>query len=283
MGPDDAGVRRRGLKGRPPRMFSPLRVIKALGWLASTDPAKRARVRKELARLSVGLFGDFYLGDDSKLWREDKQFRETFKVLSPHNYYSEERKFALREFVRLTAGLDGCLAECGANVGVSAYFMAEEAPTTELFLFDSFEGLSEPAEIDAAPAGIQTWRRGDMSADEEILRENLKEFSNITILKGWIPDRFSDVADRRFRLVHIDVDLYEPTQDSLEFFYPRLVAGGVIVMDDYGFLTCPGAFQAAESFMEDKPEHIVHLPTGQGVIIRGTVDTGPRPLGLPRS
>ena len=232
-------------------------------------------MRKELARLSAGLFGDFYLGDDSKLWREDQHFLQKFRALSPHNYYSEERKFALREFVRLTAGLDGCMAECGANVGVSAYFMAEEAPATELFLFDSFEGLSEPAEVDAAPAGIQTWHQGDMSADEAILRDNLKGFSNITVLKGWIPDRFPEVAERQFRLVHIDVDLYEPTRDSLEFFYPRMVSGGVIVMDDYGFLTCPGAFRAAESFMEDKLEHILHLPTGQGVIIRGGAGAAP--------
>jgi hypothetical protein len=68
--------------------------------------------------------------------------------------------------------------------------------------------------------------------------------------------------------VHIDVDLYQPTRDSLAFFYPRLVKGGVIVMDDYGFKTCPGATRAAEELATAQGVGILHLPTGQGVITK---------------
>jgi len=69
-------------------------------------------------------------------------------------------------------------------------------------------------------------------------------------------------------MIHSDVDLYEPTRDILEYFYPRLVPYGVILFDDYGFVSCPGVRQAAEEFFRDKPEEIIELATGQAAVIR---------------
>ena len=51
-----------------------------------------------------------------------------------------------------------------------------------------------------------------------------------------IPTRFDEVADRSFCFVHVDVDLFEPTRESIAFFYPRMVPGGVMLFDDYGFV-----------------------------------------------
>jgi O-methyltransferase len=67
----------------------------------------------------------------------------------------------------------------------------------------------------------------------------LSEFPFVHLYKGWIPSRFIEVEDRQFSFVHIDVDLYEPILDSLNFF-PKLVKGGVIVFDDYGITQFPG-------------------------------------------
>ncbi|MFA7608046.1 MAG: TylF/MycF/NovP-related O-methyltransferase [Rhodocyclaceae bacterium] len=212
--------------------------------------------------------GGHYVGDDYKLWLQDERFTQRFRELSPHNQFSMERKYALRELARSVVNLDGAVAECGSYVGVSAWFVASVIDGADFYLFDSFEGLSEPSKKDSAPEGLPQWQRGDLSATESELRRNLEDFLNIHVLKGWIPERFEDVFGLDFKLVHIDVDLYQPTLDSLEFFYPRLVAGGVIVMDDYGFANCPGAFEAANHYMRDKPECIIHLPTGQGVIIK---------------
>ena len=244
--------------------------VKFFQMLFSGDQAQRQRLRLEMARICAGFFGDYYLGDDNKLWRQDKDFLSKHPRLSPRHPFSEERKFTLREFVRHTDGLKGDMAECGSYTGASAYFMAEAAPQTPMFLFDSFEGLSLPGAEDSAENGIRYWKAGDMCSPEEILHQNLAEFDNIHVMKGWIPERFPEVSNHLFRLVHIDVDLYEPTLESLRFFYPRLEAGGVIVLDDYGFTTCPGAYKATNKFMSDKPEYVLHLPTGQGVIIRSS-------------
>lgn len=161
------------------------------------------------------------------------------------------------------------MAECGCFEGATAWFMADECPDTPLHLFDSFEGLSEPDRNDK-PEGDELfeWAKGDLSASEEKVRRNLAGFDNVSYYKGWIPTRFNDVADRRFRFVHLDVDLYQPTLDSLEFFYPRMVEGGVILLDDYGFTSCPGAKKATDEFFATRPEHVLHLPTGQGLAIK---------------
>ncbi|HEX3704868.1 MAG TPA: TylF/MycF/NovP-related O-methyltransferase, partial [Vicinamibacterales bacterium] len=67
----------------------------------------------------------------------------------------------------------------------------------------------------------------------------------------------SDIEAERFEfganwvriLLHIDVDLYEPTRDSIAFLYERMNPGGIVVCDDYGFMTCPGATKAIDEFL----------------------------------
>jgi O-methyltransferase len=251
------------------KQYALQRLAKTLRWLAVGTPPQRRRVRHECARIAASIFGDYPVSDDYKLWREDKEFLQRFSELSPHNPYSADRKFTLREFVRFTQSISGAIAECGSHTGVSAYYLAESAPETTVFLFDSFEGLSTQDDVDhAASPNVMPWQRGDLSAKESILRQNLNKFKNISIKAGWIPQRFYEVAEQSFRLVHIDVDLYRPTLDSMQFFYPRVNPGGVIVLDDYGSLRCPGAHRAIQEYMSNKPEYVMHLTTGQGIVIR---------------
>ena len=68
--------------------------------------------------------------------------------------------------------------------------------------------------------------------------------------------------------MHIDVDLHQPTYDSLEFFYKRTTPGGIVLCDDYGSIHCPGAKKAMDTFFRDKPEEIIALSTGQAFIVK---------------
>jgi hypothetical protein len=181
----------------------------------------------------------------------------------------DDRCFILLDLARKTRAISGDIAECGSRFGRSATFMLTgRGPASEktLFVFDSFEGLSEPTAEDRLEGGEAYWSKGDILAPVEIIKENLKEYPNVQIMQGWIPARFPEVADRAFSLVHIDVDLHQPTLDSLEFFYPRMTAGGFIVCDDYGSEHCPGAKRAFDEFFADKPETVLHLTTGQCVV-----------------
>ncbi|HSG88260.1 MAG TPA: TylF/MycF/NovP-related O-methyltransferase [Pseudomonadales bacterium] len=165
-------------------------------------------------------------------------------------------------------GIEGATAECGSRFGKSTFFLLSGLadPQRAHHIFDSFAGLSESTAEDRARAGIRTWQAGEMSVDEQTARAQLAAWPQCVFHKGWIPDRFDDVADETFACVHIDVDLYEPTRATLEFFWPRLAAGGVIVSDDYGLATCPGVKRAFEEFFADRPEHPLPLPSGQVLV-----------------
>jgi O-methyltransferase len=215
--------------------------------------------------LFYAVYPGAFLGESSKACWDDSDFVADYLRLCAGNRRSFERKYLVAELVKGLGHVAGDLAECGVYTGATAFFMLQACRAAghprSLHLFDSFEGLSAPESPDGA-----YWRGGDLAVPEAEARATLAGFDDVHVYRGWIPDRFSEVADRRFAFVHIDVDLYQPTLDSLAFFYPRVSPGGIIVCDDYGFTTCPGATQAVTEFMRDKPERVAHLPTGQGVV-----------------
>jgi O-methyltransferase len=200
----------------------------------------------------------------------DTEFLADYERFDRSNYRSFDRKFAMNELLKLALPLDGDLAECGVFRGSSAYFLAKgmamRSQKKRLHLFDSFAGLSEPKlDLDGAH-----WRSGDLACGLAEVAFNLKQHaSRIIFHAGWIPEKFSEVFDNKFCFVHVDVDLYEPTRDTLAFFGPRIVRGGLIICDDYGFETCPGARRAMDEYAAASEQTVVHLPTGQGVIFAG--------------
>jgi O-methyltransferase len=162
----------------------------------------------------------------------------------------------------------GDTAECGVRYGKSTFFLLRAIGdwSRPHHIFDSFQGLSETGEEDLPSVGLEAWAQGDISVEEQKTRSNLARFPNCHFYRGWIPDRFTEIADRNFALAHIDVDLYQPTIDSLEFFYPRMTRGGLLICDDYGFASCPGATRAFDEFFANRPEPIIPIPSGQCLV-----------------
>jgi O-methyltransferase len=235
----------------------------AVRWLRA-GPDQREQVGITLlARLAEVLCPRYVLTDPEKAWYDDVVFFRAFYSLERYEN-TADRRYLLAQLLFLAESVPGDTAECGVYAGTSSWFICEHfAGSGRLHHgFDSFAGLSEPKAVDGA-----FWRSGDLQADECAARELLSPY-DAQLYPGWIPERFDEVAERRFAFVHVDVDLYEPTRDSFAFFYPRVSPGGILLCDDYGFTTCPGARRAVDEFMAEKPEPVVHLPTGQGVVIK---------------
>jgi hypothetical protein len=234
---------------------------------ASVAPADRLAALAETCRR---LFPSYRLTWDSLAWFEFQEFNAYLARFGEADGFNAHRRYAVRELLRLTAGIPGDTAECGVYQGAGSYLMAEanrRAGRNETHHgFDSFVGVSRPTGKDGS-----YWTEGALASPADVARGKLAEFGDaVRLYPGWIPERFGEVADRAFRFVHLDVDLYEPTRGSLEFFYPRVVPGGVVVCDDYLFLTCPGATAAVDEFLADKPEKMIGLPGGGGFFVRGT-------------
>lgn len=176
-----------------------------------------------------------------------------------------DRRFFLWQLGKLCRLLPGATADCGIAYGTSTYFfLTGLGPRDKAhYIFDSFEGLSTPQPVDGA-----TWAKGDIRVEEDVVRNNLKSFDRCRYFKGWIPSRFAELPEEIYAFVHIDVDLYQPTFDCLKYFYTRLCPGGIILGDDYGFTSCPGARKAFDEFFADKPEMLFEIPNGQVMIVK---------------
>lgn len=201
-----------------------------------------------------------------RIFLEDEHFLNWYKCyVSKYNFRSLDRKYILNELIKLISDIEGDTVECGAFEGASSYLICENIKHTpkQHHVFDSFEGLSKPNLKDG-----NYWKQGDLSSSEKIIKNNLNCFKNVHYYKGWIPEHFYKLEEQMFSFVHIDVDLYQPTKDSVEFFYERVSKGGVFLFDDYGFNTCPGAKLAIDEFFRNKPEEIILLPTGQSFVIK---------------
>ncbi|MCO6453687.1 MAG: class I SAM-dependent methyltransferase [Pirellulaceae bacterium] len=231
--------------------------------------SERRLVRYWLGERAAAWIGNCWVAEDLKAWQGDREFLEAYRRFEPRNMRSAERKFTVRELVRSLADVPGDTAECGVYRGATSYFICRERPHGTHHLFDSFQGLSPPLACDLPDQPrVDSWRAGDLAIPLDEVRANLAEFPGVRFHPGWIPDRFPEVADRRFCFVHIDVDLYQPTLDSLRFFYERSVPRGILVCDDYGYLNCPGAKRACDEFARSIAEPLIHLPTGQAVIFK---------------
>ncbi len=183
-----------------------------------------------------------------------------------------DRAWTLINAFQHVRSLTGEVWETGVYQGGSASLLkslieesqatAGEQPTF-LRLFDSFEGLPP------SDHKLDLHHTGDFNDTgiEQVIRIVGTE-DWIDFRKGWIPETFTGLEDSRIRLAHIDVDLYQPILDSCAFIYPRLVPGGVLVFDDYGFPSCPGARAAIDEFFKDKPESPLILINGQCVVVR---------------
>jgi hypothetical protein len=216
-------------------------------------------------RIGRRMLPDFMIADRGRLFLHDEHFVSCFQRFSPENWKPFERRWNLRQFLRQAQKVEGHFAECGVFEGANAFLMCEVAQAIgrEVHLFDSCEGLSVPNEADG-----NFWKQGDLAASVEAVRRTLGPFSCYKIYKGWIPSEFPKVSHERYSFVHIDVDLEQPTYDSIAFFYPRLTRNGIILLDDHGFDTCPGARKAVLDFMDGKPEPVLDLSSGQGLIIK---------------
>jgi hypothetical protein len=175
----------------------------------------------------------------------------------------KDRRNFLRDFeyrhifmlVKKTEKIDGDVAEVGVYKGGSAKLISETTKK-QVHLFDTFKGLPEVSEGD----NKSQFKKGDYCAPYDDVRNYLKTNLNVTLYKGIFPLTAGPVKDRKFSFVHLDVDTYKSTLDCLEFFYPRMNSGGVIISHDY--TSAIGVRKAFDEFFMDKREIIIDSLTG---------------------
>jgi O-methyltransferase len=149
--------------------------------------------------------------------------------------------------------LDGDVAEVGVYRGGTANIICEYNKNSNVFLFDTFCGMPFFDEEKDREWIVGSFAQIDYNAILDIF----KKYPFCFIYKGIFPQETShNIIDKKFKFVHLDVDNYQSYKECLEFFYDRMITGGVIVFDDYDCDCCPGANIAVDEFFKDKPENI---------------------------
>ena len=96
-----------------------------------------------------------------------------------------------------------------------------------------------------------------------------KKYSNVFLIKGWIPEIFTVLDNsNKYKFVHLDVDLYQPTYDSLSYIFSKLVKGGIIITDDYKSKAFPGNKKAFNKFFFENNLDFFALNSNQAVFIK---------------
>lgn len=199
-----------------------------------------------------------------------------------------ERLYNLLSFFQYAVkNTSGDFIECGVFRGYSGLALAilskaitdgSEACPRPIWLLDSFEGLSAPSSQDAINSGrdghpeqFLPMKAGHFATSLDSVKGAFHDIENVHFVKGWIPEVFAQLHNDRWGFVHIDVDLYSPIKDCLEYFYPRLEIGGVIINDDFGSPLFPGARKAWEEFFSSRGLGYAILDSGQAVYVKKEV------------
>ena len=243
----------------------------------------RERGRRWLLRYGTRFWPGTYLGHipdrydpfggNAARQRTENTFysAEDFKRFASGNEENNGGDAARWYFLNLTIeqllkeGIAGDVAELGVYKGNTAAILARFAERigSRCYLFDTFEGFAERdmSGVDAgSPMAFRDTRLDDV-------RELVKSDAGVYV-QGWFPESLAQLdVDPRFALVHIDCDLYKPMKAGLEYFYPRMVSGGVLVMHDYMSLYWRGVEQAIDEFLVDKPERLVCIPDKSGTVV----------------
>lgn len=225
-----------------------------------------------LRKFGAALLPGYRFSYNQFSWWRNEAFNRYLVRFGELDGMNTDRRFMVYELARMARAVPGDTAECGVFKGASSFLicLAQQETGKHHHIFDSFAGLSPPGSRDG-----NYWKSGSLACSLEEVQSNLRDFPNVHYYRGWIPDRFPSVVDCQFSFVHIDVDLEQPTYDSADFFWPRISPGGVLLCDDYGFTSCPGATLALDDYFASRPERVIALSGGGGFAIKG-VQVGPR-------
>jgi Macrocin-O-methyltransferase (TylF) len=173
----------------------------------------------------------------------------------------------LIEVIETTKSLSGAIADCGVYKAAStigmALYITQHGIQKPIYAFDSFQGFQPESVIkDLQLGGVQDEDRhehgfSDTTLDE--VKSKIRRFgiNNIHLVPGYFNQSFKTFPrDVTFSLAHLDVNLYDSYRECLEFFYPRIEHGGIILFDEYNDPPWPGCNKAVDEFLVGKPEHL---------------------------
>ena len=167
--------------------------------------------------------------------------------------------------------LEGDFVECGVNKGwfsrAAVHYIDFKRSNKKFYLLDTFCGFSEKYTLQEEKDIGRLPGKGYEECYENV-RETFKDFPNVKIIRGPVPETLSQVDAAKVSYLSIDMNCVVPEIAAAEFFWNKLVKGAVIILDDYGWKAHILQKKAFDKFAREKGVGILSLPTGQGLIFK---------------
>jgi len=211
--------------------------------------------------------------------------REIFQAVRPLTMTGPERVYVLIQAVRyLTrAAIPGAVIECGVWKGGSMAAVARtllqmKDVSRDLYLFDTFQGMTEPGTADLDYSGKPaskiwaeangTWCDAPLEQVKNVLYATGYPKEKIHFIEGRVEDTIPASAPESIALLRLDTDWYESTRHELIHLFPRLIRAGVLIIDDYGHWQ--GSRKACDEYFEQNgvPILLNRIDVGGRIAIR---------------
>jgi len=203
-------------------------------------------------------------------WQADREFQSVYGGIRHNTLVDVWRCHELWSVLGELRDVPGAVLEVGVWRGGTGALLAARANRLALdetiYLCDTWRGVAKTGDVDIY------YRDGKHDdASREIVAKLITgmELSNVELLEGVFPEDTADrIPDGTFRLCHCDVDVYESAKGVLEWVWPRLAPGGVVVFDDYGFPACPGVTKLVDEQRMRDDGLVLHNLNGHGLIVK---------------
>jgi O-methyltransferase len=140
-------------------------------------------------------------------------------------------------------------------------------PDRRLYLFDTFEGFSDKdIKVENENNFSESFKKDFSATNIKMVLKKMKYPKNCIIKKGYFPDTAQEI-DEKFVFVNIDVDLYLPIYNGLEYFYPRLQKGGYIFVHDYNTILFKGVKEAVKKYAKENDLSYFPLSDHPGTVV----------------
>jgi O-methyltransferase len=203
-------------------------------------------------------------------WQADEEFRRAYEAVRRNTLVDVWRCYELWSLVGELRDVPGAILEVGVWRGGTGVLMATRAAALGLdervYLCDTWAGVVKTGDVDTY---YRDGKHDDASRETVAALAAALGTTNVELLQGVFPDETAgQIADKRFRLCHCDVDVYRSAKDVFDWVWPRLEPGGMVVFDDYGFPACPGVtkFVDEQRLLGDRT--VIHNLNGHGLVVK---------------
>jgi O-methyltransferase len=214
----------------------------------------------------------------------DEMALPILRAAQPYTMTRAEKRYALYLATRYVTdhAIPGAVVECGVWRGGSMHVVARTLQaigdtSRELYLFDTFEGMTPPTDkdvtyggkpvaelLESRPKTSKIWAVATLEDVQQGFESVPYPAERIHFVKGPVEETLPDQAPDEIALLRLDTDWYESTRHELHTLYERLAPGGVLIIDDYG--SYQGSRQAVDEFLKETGARLLLLPIGPGRI-----------------